>query len=208
MHALIAGSAAYDWIIFTSANAVTFTLDRLLALGGDSRALAGIRLAAVGPATARALQCYGLAADFVPSRFTGQELAQGLGEVAGRRVLVPRSDLAAQPLIDALAQRSARVEAVIAYSVRPAAPQPAGLAALLGGQVDAAVFASPSGLAGIAALLGQRPLAEVLAPLCVACIGPSTAKAARGRGVRVDIMADEHTAKGLVEALIAWKNGP
>ncbi|MCX6030913.1 MAG: uroporphyrinogen-III C-methyltransferase [Chloroflexi bacterium] len=239
LDAVLQRLAAFDWLVFTSVNTVTFTLDRLFALGYDARALGGVRLAAVGPATAQALHSYGLRADFTPSRFTAADLATEMGDVAGARVLLPRSNLippAPLPsqgrgemlpllslrrgekgdggmrevrpdLADALNARGAIVETVIAYTVRPATAEPGALAALLGGQIQVVTFASPSALDGLATLLGDRTLADVLTPLCVACIGPTTADAARDLGVRVDLTPEEHTVAGMVDELVRWRQG-
>jgi len=197
--------ARTDWIVFTSATAVTFFMNRLLELGHDARLLAGVRLAAVGQATANALRSYGLAADFLPSRQKGRDLAAEIGDVAGRRVLLPRSDIALPDCADILARRGAHVEPVVAYRVRPAEPDAPALAALLDGSIHVAAFFSPSALTGLAAMLGERPLAQALAGPAVACIGPTTAAAARQLGVRVDVVTPHASTDGLVDALVEWR---
>lgn len=206
------GAPAYHWILFTSANAVTAFMDRLLTTGEagtsgprrDLRILAGARLAAVGPATAAALHCYGLIADLTPAHATGRDLAATLPDVAGQRVLLPRSNLALRDLPEALDARGAAVTEVSAYTVKPAAPNPAGLAALDAGEVDVAAFFSPSALHGLAAMLG-RPLAEALRGVAIACIGPTTAAAARDLGLKVAVVPDEPSVASLVAALMAWQ---
>ncbi len=206
------GMPAYHWILFTSANAVTAFMDRLLATGAtedktpryDLRVLAGVRLAAVGPATAAALRRYGLTADLTPEHATGRDLAAALPDVAGQHILLPRSDRALRDLPEALAARGAQITEIVAYTLKPAAPNPAGLAAVDAGEIDVAVFFSPSALSGLAALL-NRSLVEALHGVAVACIGPTTAAAARELGLQADIVSDMPTVEGLVNALIKWR---
>ena len=206
-----AGAPAYHWILFTSANAVDAFMQRLLAFGEaggsgprcDLRVLAGARLAAVGPATAAALRRYGLVADLTPERATGRDLAAALPDVAGQRMLLPRSDQALRELPEALAARGAQVAEVIAYMVKPAAPNRAALAALDAGEVDVAAFFSPSALQGLAVLLGGQPLVEALRGVAIACIGPTTAAAARDLGLDVAVVPDEPSVASLVTALVA-----
>jgi uroporphyrinogen III methyltransferase/synthase len=215
LHELAVGGQArpaYDWLIFTSANAVAAFLDRLFALGAaaapsrryDARSLAGVRLAAIGPTTAAALHPYGLAADLVSEGSTGRHLAAALPDITGQRVLLPRSDQAMPELPAALAARGAQVTEVVAYAVVPAAPDPDALAALTQTGVDVASFFSPSALRGLAEMLG-RPLAEALGNAAIACVGPTTATAARAMGLQVDIVPEETTAEGLMDALIKWR---
>jgi uroporphyrinogen III methyltransferase/synthase len=204
-----AGAPAFDWIAFTSAHAVSAFMSRLLLPGqhaarADSRALAGIRLAAVGTATAQALARYGLVADLVPDRATGRHLAEAFGDVAGRRILLPRSDIALRDLPDALAARGAQVTEVVAYVTRSAEPSAASDAILAEGSFDVVTFFSPSAVAGLAALLRGKHLAAALGGAAIACIGETTAAAARDAGLNVEIVADDSTAKGLADALLDW----
>jgi uroporphyrinogen III methyltransferase/synthase len=210
---------AYDWIIFSSANGVSFFINRIFALGHDVRALARVKLAAVGRATAEALLEYGLVADFIPTRYAGRDIAAEIGNVTGQRMLLPRSDdpwaaLIGAPsrygagkasLVEALHDRGALVETVAAYAIRPAEPDPVALSALLNGCLEVTTFTSPSSLTSLTEMLNSRPLADVLSPLTVACIGPTTADAAHDLGVRVDIVAEEHTIEGLVDTLVKWR---
>ncbi len=191
---------AYDWIVFTSTNSVSFFLDRLLALDYDVRVLAGVKLGAVGRATVEALRGYGLIACPLTVR-AGRSPEESL---AGQRLLVPRSDAELPDSLEVLRERGAQVETVAAYSIQPAQADPIGLAALLNNRVDVATFISPSGLNGLAVMLDGRSLVDVLAPLTVACIGPTTAEAARTLGIHVDLVSREHTLDGLMEMLIEW----
>jgi uroporphyrinogen III methyltransferase/synthase len=203
------GSPKYDWIVFTSANAVQFTFERLLALGYDARILSGVRLGAVGKATAQALASYHLKADFVPSRFTGLDWAAEVGDLNGQRVLLPRSEIAPPDLILALQAKGAQVETVIAYSVTQAEADPPVLKTLLDGWLDVAVFFSPSAVRGLLGMLepvcGREQALATLNRLVTASVGPTTASAADQAGIQIHLIASEHTVEGLVEALVRWR---
>jgi uroporphyrinogen III methyltransferase/synthase len=190
------------WVVFTSANGVEAVFARLAALGLDARVFGGARLAAIGPATAAALRQHGLRADYTP----GEALASAILadfqriDLRGARVLLPRADIAPPDLADGLVALGADVRSVVAYRTVPAEGLAAEARQVLGaGAVDTACFTSSSTVRNLVdALNGEVSL---LAPLTVACIGPVTAATARELGLRVDIVAREHTVAGLVAAL-------
>jgi len=196
---------AYDWVVCTSANAV----DRLVERLRDGRDLGRARIAVVGTATAAALERHRLVADLVASPSTAEGLADampardpGAASVgATGRVLYPRA-VAARPVLAAgLRAKGWDVDEVDAYQTVPvpAGAVPAGeLDAVLGGVVT---FTSPSTVRAFVGLTGGR------APAVVACIGPVTAAAARDAGLRVEVVADEHSVTGLVDALVAHLSG-
>jgi uroporphyrinogen III methyltransferase/synthase len=138
--------------------------------------------------------------DFVPPRFTAAELA-ALG-APGVRALLPQADVARPELARGLAEAGTRVDAVVAYRTRAAAADPAALGELARG-VDAVTFTSGSCVRGFLDLTAGGPVRfEPWPPgIALACIGPSTAAVARGRGLPVHVEAEEHTAAGLVAAL-------
>ena len=185
----------YDWLAFTSANAVAVFFDRL----ADRPVPSPLRIAAVGPGTARALTARRAHVDFVPSEFLGERLGQELGDVSGRRVLFPRAAGAREALARELTRRGAVVDDVVVYETLPAAPDPHGLVELERG-VDAATFTSASTVDNFFALLDARA-PRLLAEAVIACIGPVTADAARARGLTVHVQPAEHTVPGLVAAL-------
>jgi uroporphyrinogen-III synthase len=208
LDAAIRRMGEFTWIIFTSANGVAAFLARLAALGRDGAALAGVRLAAVGPATAAALGEAGLAAEFVPATHTAAALAAGLGDLAGQRVLLPLADIAPDTLAEELRNRGALIERVTAYRTAPDT-SPAGdtVARLLrANAIDALTFTSGS---TVRALLDRLARAGLDATALIArgqwpatvCIGPTTAKVAREHGLPVAVIAAEHTLDGLIAAL-------
>lgn len=205
LDAAIGALDRYDGIAFTSANAVRAFRDRLALAGRDLAALAGLRCGAVGLATAAALAEAGREADIVPRRQMAEELVAAFGDVAGRRILFPASDIARPTLPDGLRARGARVDVVIAYRTIPAAPESdAPLVNLLrAGMVDAVTFTSPSTVRGFLDLLPAADLRRASRPPAIVCIGPTTAGAARAAGLPVDAVAAEYSIAGLLAALIA-----
>ncbi|HKQ47186.1 MAG TPA: uroporphyrinogen-III C-methyltransferase [Phycisphaerae bacterium] len=186
----------YDWIVLTSLHAARALRRALTEAGLDARALAGSRIAAVGPATARALRRVGLIPDLVPADYTAAALAEAIGTTArGQRILLPRSDIALPELPRRLRAAGAHVDEIVAYHTKPAAPSAEALAALRAG-VDAVVFCSPSAI---------RQFVELhldAGPAAIFCIGSTTADAAHAAGLNVAQVARSHTSAGLVAALI------
>ncbi len=195
----------YDWIVFTSANAVRAVGGRLAQRGLTMAALRGPKLAAIGPATARTLTGWGLTATLLPEEQSAGALAEALlGEVRGLRVLVPQSDRARPHLAEALRTAGAQVTVVTAYRTLTAVLDPAALAELARG-VDAVTFASPSAVEGWVVLTGGQDSG----PAVIACLGPTTAEAARMAGLPVQVVATEpHTWPALLTALEVFWNTP
>jgi len=193
----------FDWLIFTSQNAVRFFARRAAALGKNvSAAAAGpagrTRIAVIGQATARAARSAGFAIDYAATRSTGNDLASELSEaVRSRRVLVPASDRAGEELPGVLARAGAEVVRVVAYRTVAAPAADSALETLRRGEVDVVSFASPSAFIALAGQLGR----EALARLVLAAIGPTTARAIRAAGLPVAIEARKSNSAGLAEAI-------
>ena len=192
----------YAWTVFTSTNAVEATLELLAGLGVDARAFAGCRICAIGAATARVLAERGLIADLVPDEAVSEALVEALGgsDLAGRSVFLPRAGGARAMLPEGLRAAGASVDEVTLYVAAPPAEPPAeALALVRGGEIDAVTFTSSSTVRNLSTLLGGdlSPLSSAL----VACIGPSTAEAARAAGLPPDVVAEDHSVPGLVAAL-------
>jgi len=188
----------YDWIIFTSANAVTHVWQRLEALALSPEQCAWPPVAVIGPATAQSLEKRGVTPSLMPETHVAEALFDVLNRTAdlsGKRVLLPQGNLARPILADLLRNAGADVDAVVAYeNIRPdvdldwqAAP------------VDAITFTSSSTVQNFVAMLDD-PVAAIGNAL-VACIGPVTAETARELGLPVHVIADPHTVEGLVAAL-------
>lgn len=196
---------SYDWVVFTSANGVRIFLRRLAALGLDVRALGRARLAAIGPATADELERCCLRVDLVPEEYVAEAVAAALvaSGVDGLRVLLPRAEMARETLAEELEKAGATVDKVVCYRTVPALRRLAGLREeLREGEIDVVTFASSSTVRFLVEGLGDDA-AVLLSNAKVACIGPITADTARDLGIRVDIVASDHTIPGLVEALVS-----
>jgi uroporphyrinogen III methyltransferase/synthase len=185
---------AYDWLAFTSANAVERFFSALRGLGQDSRSLAGVAVAAIGPGTAATLARAGIQADLMPDRFVAEAVVEAFPPGPGR-VLLPRAAVARDALPDGLAAKGWTVDVVEAYRTALAQPSPAALAAAR--RADAVTFTSSSTVTNYLAAVGEGPH-----PPVVACIGPVTADTARAAGLAVTVEAAEHTIGGLVVSLV------
>ncbi len=203
-------AGVYGWVVFTSANAVELFFGLMREHGLDARAFgptparrgAGAKVAAIGPATADALSERGIVADAVPEEYVAEGVVEALRPHlrSGDRVLVPRAEGARPALIEGLTALGAEVNEITLY--RAAVPKEApaeALSLLRDGGVDIVTFTSSSTVRNLAALLDGD--VECLRETMVACIGPITADTARELGLRVDVMASEHTVPGLVRAI-------
>jgi uroporphyrinogen III methyltransferase / synthase len=199
----------YEWIGFTSVNAVRAVRERFEEFGLDARAFSGLKIAAVGGVTATALREWGIVPDLVPS---GENSASGLladwppfDELLDpiNRVFLPRADIATDTLVAGLQEMGWEVDDVTAYRTVRAAPPAAHIReAIKGGQFDAAVFTSSSTVRNLVGIAGKPHPSTV-----VACIGPATAKTAEEHGLRVDVLAPEATSDALVDALADYGLG-
>ncbi len=184
----------YDWLAFTSANAVQRFFAALADLGGDTRSLAGVAVAAIGPGTAATLARAGVRADLIPGRFVAEAVVDVFPPGPGR-VLLPRAAVARDALPEGLAGKGWTVDVVEAYRTTVAQPSAAALGAAR--RADAVTFTSSSTVTNYLEVVGEGPH-----PPVVACIGPITAETARAAGLVVTVEAAEHTIAGLVEALV------
>lgn len=193
----------YEWIAFTSVNAVKAVREKFEEYGLDARAFAGIKVAAVGEQTAKALIAFGVKPDLVPS---GEQSAAGLLEDWPPydpvfdpidRVFLPRADIATETLVAGLIELGWEVDDVTAYRTVRASPPPAETReAIKGGGFDAVLFTSSSTVRNLVGIAGKPHNVTV-----IACIGPATAKTAEEHGLRVDVMAPEPSVHKLAEAL-------
>lgn len=195
----------YGWVVFTSSNGVDRFLAEVRRQGRDARAFGSSKIAAIGPGTAAALEKHGLVADLVAKDHKGEGLAAELLAAIGSskpRVLLARAEVARDVVPEALRKAGCEVDVVPVYQTRsPPRPLLEALSALLeGGEIDAVTFTSSSTVEHLCDAIEARA-AELLARTCVVCIGPVTAETAKNRGLRVDVIAEDHTVPGLVAAL-------
>jgi uroporphyrinogen III methyltransferase/synthase len=192
----------YQWLVFTSQNAVAIFWEQLLGRGKDSRALAGLKIAAVGPATAGALLEHGIAVDVIPQRFVAEELLEMLrdrDDVAGSEALYVTAEGARDLLPAGLREMGATVTILDIYRSIPDGLGAETLArAIEAGRVDLATFTSGSAVRGYIEAVGDELALKVPA----ASIGPQTSEALREAGIEVKVEAEESTIDGLVAAVM------
>lgn len=197
--AALASLDRFDWVVFTSANAVSAVWSRLDHLHGTVPPT--LHVAAVGPATAEALRSRGVRAPVLPDTFQGDALARAIPGLSGSRVLLPRGNLAREATAEAFRQAGAAVETVTVYRTVPVPIAPATLAVLREG-VDAITFTSPSTARHFLTALGDEARL-ILRSTVVACLGPVTAEAVRALGITDLLVAPEATSAALVHHLEA-----
>jgi uroporphyrinogen III methyltransferase/synthase len=193
----------YEWIAFTSVNAVRAVREKFEEYGLDARAFSGLKIAAVGEKTAQSIADWGLRADLVP---TGEQSARGLLEDWPpyddvldpiNRVFLPRADIATETLVAGLHELGWEVDDVTAYRTVRATPPPAPTReAIKSGKFDAVVFTSSSTVRNLVGIAGKPHTSTV-----IAAIGPATAKTAEEHGLRVDVLASSPSVEELVDAL-------
>jgi len=199
----------YQWVAFTSANAVRAVRERFEEYGLDARAFAGVKVAAVGEQTAASLLEFGIRPDLVPD---SDQSAEGLAAVWPpyddlldpiNRVLLPRADIATETLLARLIDLGWEVEDVTAYRTVRAAPPPAPVReAIKGGGFDAVLFTSSSTVRNLVGIAGKPHAVTV-----IGVIGPQTAKTAAEFGLRVDVTAPKPSMAALVDALAEYGAG-
>jgi uroporphyrinogen-III synthase len=201
----------YDWLILTSANAVTYCLDRIERVGNIVD-LKTVKLAVVGKKTAQILQQRGLTPDFIPPNFVADALVADFPEpVAGLKLLFPRVESGGREvLVKEMTAAGATVTEVAAYeSGCPASPDPAAIAAIQAGTVQVVTFASSKTVRHCCQLLHQglgSDWRRLLDSVVIASIGPKTSETCHKLLGRVDIEAQDYTLEGLTQAILQWAN--
>jgi uroporphyrinogen III methyltransferase/synthase len=196
----------YEWIVFTSTNAVRAVREKFEEFGLDARAFAGVKIACVGEATADAVRSFGIKPELVPS---GEQSSEGLladfppyDEILDPidRVLLPRADIATETLAAGLREIGWEIDDVTAYRTVRAAPPPAEIRdAIKSGGFQAVCFTSSSTVRNLVGIAG-KPHARTV----VACIGPQTAATAKEFGLRVDVQPEQATVPALIDALATF----
>ncbi|GAB83524.1 bifunctional uroporphyrinogen-III C-methyltransferase/uroporphyrinogen-III synthase [Gordonia rubripertincta] len=193
----------YQWVVFTSTNAVRAVWEKFAEFGLDARAFSGVKIACVGEATAEKVRSFGINPELVPS---GEQSSLGLLEDFPpyddvfdpvNRVLLPRADIATETLSEGLRDRGWEIDDVTAYRTVRAAPPPAETREMIKtGGFDAVCFTSSSTVRNLVGIAG-KPHARTI----VACIGPKTAETATEFGLRVDVQPENASVLELVDAL-------
>jgi uroporphyrinogen III methyltransferase/synthase len=200
----------YHWVVFTSANGVKGFLERLFGQGKDVRALGSAKIAAIGPATAQALQPWGLKADVVPHAFKAEVLLAALSPLVapGSRILLARAQIAREVLPQGLVRLGAKVEVAPVYKARPPREiPPEAAAALKEGRVDLLTFTSSSTVHNFVKLLSKERVQVLAAGAKVAAIGPITAATLKEYGLTPQIQPADFTIPALAAAIVDYFKG-
>lgn len=201
--------ATYNWLIFTSANAVDYFFKRLNDLGKPNRLPSHLQACAVGWSTASKLNNLGIAVDLVPRSNSAEGILDSLTEAIGRdklaenKFLFPRAKSGRDYLVNELRQRGAQIDLVEAYQTTRPAWDPAQISALLKEQTDIIVFTSPSTVRNLAELIGNE-YGGLLKDVAVACIGPTTRQVAIEKGLLVSIEPAKQTTDDLVNSIVNY----
>jgi len=206
-----ANAGAFNWIIFSSTNAVDAFMGRLLRGATDVRVLGGVKLCCVGPATSERLADYRLNADVVPGEYRAEALVHALsaaGQIAGMRILLPHADIGREVIADELRKQGATVTEVVAYRTVDTDNEREGdpdiYRMLLERKLDVVTFTSPSAVRNLVRVLGAEPAADLLRTTIVASIGPVTAEAASQSGIATHVMPEKYTVTALVTAIVRY----
>lgn len=204
-------ASTFDWIIFTSANAVDAFMTALFETGHDVRALAAPQLCAVGTATAERLARYSIVVDLVPEEFRAEAVVAAVTRepIEGRRVLLPKADVGREVIAEHLRVAGADVTEVVAYRtvMDEGQDEPDVYGMLLDGRIDVVTFTSPSAVRSFANRYGAEQSADLLRKTVVASIGPVTSEAAEQLGIPVTVQPSTSTIPALVDALAAHFGG-
>jgi uroporphyrinogen-III synthase len=202
----------YDWLVFTSVNAVDVVFDVIARSETTKQSPVEperllrrdmpIKVAAIGPKTAEALQARGITPDFIPEEYIAESILPGLGDLVGKWILLPRAEIARKALPEAICEAGGIAHEIAVYKTLPVRPGLDGLAALRSG-VDIVTLTSPATVHNFVAITRQHgldPLSLPRNPL-FACIGPITEQAAREEGLVNLVTAKEYTTEGLIDAI-------
>lgn len=200
--------AGFDWVVFTSANAVRFFAAALNREGSSLEALRPAQICAVGPATADAIRERGIEVDLLPPEYVAESVLDALKEhdpdLGSKCMLLPRGDIAREFLPDALRALGADVTELVVYRTTcPKTPE-AAIDALVAAQPDIVTFTSASTATNFCELLGERRIETLKADTAFASIGPQTTQAARAHGLEIALEPDRHDVPGLVDRVAAW----
>jgi uroporphyrinogen III methyltransferase/synthase len=202
----IAQLASVDWLIFTSMNGIAPFMNRLYKHQRDSRALASLKICCIGPRTAQELMRYGLRTDLVPDDYQAEGVLESFRRigVSGRRILIPRAEVARELLPADLTAMGAEVSVVPVYrTVKPDAAMAQLTQRLADKTIDVMTFTSSSTVRNFVSLFeSQEEMARLTEGIPVACIGPITAETARELGLSVTIQARQNTIPALAEAVV------
>jgi uroporphyrinogen III methyltransferase/synthase len=196
----------YDWLIFTSVNGVQYFMDRLRIRQKEIASLQHLKIATIGPATAQAVEALSLHVHAVPEEYRAEALVMVLGEVKGKRMLLPRAAQARAVLPEELQALGAHVDEIAAYETVP--PQVTAVQEvrtfLQTGKVDMVTFTSSSTVRNFAALFSVGELPMLFRKTLIGCIGPITAATVREYGLPVAVQSAVYTIPAFADTLVKY----
>ncbi|MFO7973384.1 MAG: uroporphyrinogen-III synthase [Candidatus Hydrogenedentota bacterium] len=202
----------YDWVVFSSVNSVEIFFDRIETMGLDARDFRGVKVCAVGSATAVALEDRSLRVDAMPEKHVAEALMAELLEhelnLQGKRVLLPRADIARPFLPEALRQHDADVTELTIYKTVAPESSEDFADALMTFAPDIVTFTSSSTARNFHRMLGENRIETLKKHVAFAVIGPITAQTARELGMHPAIEAKKHSIPGLIQAIVDWAASP
>jgi uroporphyrinogen III methyltransferase/synthase len=196
----------FDWIVFTSSNAV-WCLYEKMEMAGQPFDFRKVNLCAVGPSTADALEDLGLDVKLVPEVYTAEGIMKEFTDVLGKKILLPQGNIARPFLVDALTNGGANVTPLVVYETRCPEPNPALADEVLNKMPNWITLTSGSTARHFVDLMGEKRIEELKAHALIASIGPQTSKEAKEVGLSIAIQPDQHDVEGLVAA-IAGRSQP
>jgi uroporphyrinogen III methyltransferase/synthase len=195
---------SYDWLVFTSVNAVAYFFRRFLERGRDIRDLKGVKICTIGPKTRDSVEKYGIRVDLVPGAFRAEGLVDTFGDVKGRKFLLPRALEAREIFPDAV--RAGGGEITVATVYRTVCPERRGKQLrrfLKEGRITVATFTSASTFNNLITML-EEDAGDLLRNVAIAAIGPVTGEAIERAGLKVRIMPEKATVSAMVEEIGKW----
>lgn len=197
---------SYDWLVFTSINGVDSFFNRLFELGKDVRVLKGLKICAIGPATAGGIEKYHIRVDCKPPKFVAESVVEELKNVTvikGERFLLPRADIARSYLPEELQKLGGEVTDLVVYKTIMGQPKDINLLEKMkNGEVHVVTFTSSSTVRNFVQLIGRENITSLNGHVQFASIGPITSKTAEEMGINIAIKAEEYTIPGLVNAIL------
>ncbi len=200
----VAEIGTYDWLIFTSPNAVKCFLERLKTLKKDIRDLKGIKICAIGPETSKNVSDLGICVDFVPAEYRAEAIIDGLNKIgiSGKKILIPRAKEAREILPDSLKEAGASVNVVPIYQTVKGDNNIDIKSALENKEVDIVTFTSSSTVDNFVSMVEEAGCYSELDGVKVASIGPITGETVKKHGLKTDIMPTDYTIPALTQAIL------
>ena len=206
MDQAIANIEKYSWLAFTSINGVSAFFERMQSLRKDIRSLKDVKICAIGSKTRAELEELGLMVDYVPEKYTSEELARGLEDKLSKddKVLIPRAEVAPDAFGN-LRDMGFHIDEVPAYKTTQGSGNIQVIKDLFQDRkIDILTFTSASTVTNFADMMASDDFQELLAGVVVACIGPVTANTARDLGIVVSVVAKEYTIEGMIASILEY----